>query len=128
MLYTLLTKLVFVPNEEGEIAAAGLVEALPLAAAEVPVTDFGATIGKILFTFAALIALLFATFWFLRRLIQNRLQKGGGDAAIQVLEKRMISPKTMLYLVEIEGKKIVFAESHLEIRRLDATSSENPTP
>ena len=65
-----------------------------------------------------LVILLFVSYWFLRRLVQNRLQRGVGNAAIQILEKKMISPKTMLYLVKVEGKKVLVAESHLEIKPL----------
>ncbi|MDP1607739.1 MAG: flagellar biosynthetic protein FliO [Chlamydiales bacterium] len=83
-------------------------------------TNYGSAIAHMLLTFTAVIALLFVSFWFLRRLIQNRLQKGGGDQAIQILEKRMISPKTMLYWIEVEGKKILIAESHLEVRKIES--------
>lgn len=82
--------------------------------------ELGATFAKMLLTFAALILLLFGTYWFLRRLIQSRLQKGVGVPSIQVLEKKMISTKTMLYLIEVENKKVLLAESHLEIKRIES--------
>ena len=31
----------------------------------------------------------------------------------------MISPKTVLYLIEVDHKRILVAESHLEIKRLE---------
>lgn len=82
--------------------------------------DMGATFAKMLLTFAVLILLLFGTYWFIRRLIRFRLQKGVGAHSIQVLEKKMISTKTMLYLVEVENKKVLLAESHLEIKRIES--------
>lgn len=87
--------------------------------AQMPPGDLGATATKMFLTLIVLVALLVLSYWFLRRLIHNRLQKGGSEQAIQILEKRMISPKTMLYLVKIEDKKILIAESHLEIKRLE---------
>lgn len=110
---------VYIPDEKGELTA---IESSAVAAADtmtqMPPGDLGATAMKMFLTLIALVALLFLSYWFLRRLIQNRLQKGVGEQAIQILEKRMISSKTMLYLIEVENKKILIAESHLEIKRL----------
>ncbi|MBF8262760.1 MAG: hypothetical protein HW387_425 [Parachlamydiales bacterium] len=85
---------------------------------EIPPGDYGSAIIKMFLTMFALIALLFVSYWFLRRLIQTRLKKGVGTDSIKIIEKRMISPKSMLYLVEVEGQKVLLAESQLEIRRL----------
>ncbi len=49
-----------------------------------------------------------------------------GSQSIQILEKRMISPKTMLYLIEAEGKQILIAESQLEVKRLESFSASSP--
>ncbi|MBX7065689.1 MAG: flagellar biosynthetic protein FliO [Parachlamydiales bacterium] len=107
---------VYVPDENGELSSLdGSI--LSQQATQMP-GDLGATFAKMFITLIVLVALLFITYWFLRRLIQNRLQKGVGNSSIQILEKRMISPKTMLYLIEVEGKKTLIAESHLEIKRV----------
>jgi flagellar protein FliO/FliZ len=82
--------------------------------------DLGAAFAKMFLTLVSLLLLFGISFWFLRRLIQNRLQKGGDHSLIHVVEKRMISPKTMLYVIDVDGKKILVAESHLEIKRLDS--------
>lgn len=95
---------------------------------QIPTTDLGAAFVKMFLTLIALIALLAISYWFLRRLVQNRLQRGVGQQQIQVIEKKMISAKTMLYLVEVEGKKILFAESHLEIKRLEGFSQTELSP
>ncbi|HAB99845.1 MAG TPA: hypothetical protein DCE71_08495 [Parachlamydiales bacterium] len=92
-----------------------------------PPPNYGFAIAQMLLTFTAVIILLFVSFWFLRRLIQNRLQKGVGDQAIQILEKRMISPKTMLYWIEVDNKKILIAESHLEVRKIESYLNEKST-
>lgn len=79
---------------------------------------FGAAFGKMLLSLALLIALLVATLWLLKRLIHNKMQRGSAADSIHLIEKKMISPKTVVYLVEVEGEKILLAESQLEIRRL----------
>lgn len=88
--------------------------------AETPLTNYGSTIAQMLFTFTAILVLLFVSFWFIRRLIQNRLHRGVGEQAIHILEKKMISPKTMLYWIEVDNKKILLAESHLEVRKIES--------
>ena len=93
---------------------------------ELPPGDYGAALIKMILTMIVVVALLTVTFWFLRRLIQNRLRKGVGVQSIKILEKRMISPKSMLYLLEVEGQKILLAESHLEVRRLQAWEDTDP--
>lgn len=117
---------VFIPNDQGDLVA--LAGPIAEAAAPLPPTDIGTTLFKMLLSFSALILLLFGTYWFMRRLIQNRLHRGVGKQSIEILEKRMISPKTMLYLVQVENKKILFAESHLEIKALESFPIVEPPP
>ncbi|MBM3183922.1 MAG: FliO/MopB family protein [Chlamydiae bacterium] len=116
---------VFVQNEGGNFTQ--LAEPLKDAATSLPPSDMGMALVKMLLSLLALVLLLFGTYWFLRRLIQQKLQKGSGSQTIQLLEKRMLSPKTMLYLVQIENKKVLLAESHLEIKRLEGISESDPT-
>ena len=80
--------------------------------------DYGAAFVKMLLTLAALVLLLCISCWAIRKLLNNRMHKANISASIQVLEKRMLSPKTALYLVEINQKKVLLAESQLEIKKL----------
>lgn len=110
---------VFVPDENGELSALQTtIETSVETAQQLPPTDYGAAIFKMFFSLIVVVIVLYGTLWFLRRLVQNRLQRGTGAQSIQVLEKRMLSPKTMLYLVEIDNKKVLLAESHLEIKKI----------
>lgn len=108
---------VFIPDDKGDLVA--ISSSIADVAAPIQPTDMGMTLIKMLLTLLALVGLLFASYWFLRRLIQNRLQKGVGQQSIEILEKRMISAKTMLYLIKVDNKKILVAESHLEIKALE---------
>jgi len=80
---------------------------------------------KMLLTLIALIAAIFLTVWALRRLAQGRLKASGAGRAIHVLEKRALSPKTALYLIEVSGKQVVIAESQLEIKRVVSLEAPN---
>jgi flagellar protein FliO/FliZ len=72
---------------------------------------------RMLVTLAGLVFLIFATFWVLRRLGKGKFKMGSGRA-INIVEKRALSPKSMLYIIEIDNKKILISESQLEIRAL----------
>jgi flagellar protein FliO/FliZ len=111
-------------DQNGELTA--VARAATDSAAQMPPSELGAAAMKMFFSLLIVLALLFVSYWSLRRLIQNRLQKGVGEQAIQVLEKRMISPKTTLYLIEVENKKILDAESQLEIKRLEGLGPAEP--
>ncbi len=128
-IWLFIANIVYIPDEKGDLAPASPPDALEslTQAPSIPPGDFGATFVKMILTMVAIVVLLFFTFWFLRRLIQQRLQKGVGEQAIQILEKRMISPKTMLYLIEVDKKKILIAESHLEIKRLENFNPRDKT-
>ena len=95
---------------------------------EIPPGDYGTAFMKMFFTLLALIILFGVSIWFIRKLIQNRLTRGSGEDLIQIIEKKMISPKTMLYVIEIEGQKVLLAESQLEIRKIQQFGSNSSYP
>jgi len=86
---------------------------------------------KMLVTLVGLIVLILLSVWMLRRIAQGRFSKFSTQKGIKILEKRPLSGKSMLYLVEVSGKKVLIAESQLEVRRLaiieELTSEENYT-
>jgi flagellar protein FliO/FliZ len=84
---------------------------------------------QLVYMFLCLIGLLVLAYfsvWFLKRLFQNRIARGNATQSIKILEKRMLSPKSVLYLVEVEGRKVLLAESHLEIQHLKSWVEESP--
>lgn len=72
---------------------------------------------KMILTLLALVVGIIGTVWFMRRLSSGRFG-GGSSHSIKVLEKKALSPKTMLYVIEVEGKQTLIAESQLEIKRI----------
>ncbi len=79
---------------------------------------------RMLVTLLGLVFLVFVTFWILRRLGKGKFKLGSGQRA-NIIERRALSPKTMLYVVEIGNKKILISESQLEVRAL-TTIEETP--
>ena len=67
---------------------------------------------------AIIMVLLFLTLWLMRRFSKARFFAKNQGCTIKILERRPLSPKSMLYLVEVDGKRTLIAESHLEVRRL----------
>lgn len=77
---------------------------------------------KMLLTLGGLLLLIFFTLWALRKLSQGRMGGFGTSKRIKILEKRPLSPKSILYLVEVDGRKVFLAESQLDVRSLSEFS------
>ena len=75
-------------------------------------------LGKVMMILLVLIVGLFLAVWLVKRGFQSRFRKGGARTQIQVIEARPISPKTILYLIDVRGKKFLMAESQLEVKRI----------
>jgi flagellar biogenesis protein FliO len=72
---------------------------------------------KMILSLVALVIGIIGTVWFLKRIGGGRFGANSGRS-IKIIEKKPLSPKTMLYVIEVEGKQTVIAESQLEIKRL----------
>lgn len=79
---------------------------------------YGKQLFTMILTLLGLVVFIILTFWFLRRLSQGRMSNGSGSKKIRVLERRPLSPKSVLFLIEIGGKKVMIAESQLEVRTI----------
>jgi flagellar biogenesis protein FliO len=73
---------------------------------------------KMILTLGGLVLVVFLTIWVLRRLGQGRFRSLGANRAIQIIEKRALSPKSILYIVEVGSKQILIVESQFEVRKL----------
>lgn len=89
----------------------------------IPSVNYEHAFFKMIATLIGLLLLIFLTVWLLRRLSQGRLGLANSSRTIKIIEKRALSPKSMLYLIEIGGQRVVIAESQLEVRAI--TSVEN---
>ena len=91
---------------------------------ELPTQDYQATFIKMFVVLIALIALIAITIWMIKKLMHNRQEVANRSNQIQILEKRILSPKSILYLVEVEGQKILISESQFEVRPLHSIAED----
>lgn len=89
----------------------------PLPSSTEMTTSYEGAFIRMLVTLLGILFLVFATFWILRRLGAGKFKMGSGKL-INILEKRPLSPKSMLYIVQIGDKKVLIAESQVEVRAL----------
>jgi len=66
---------------------------------------------NMLFTLAIVLGLILLTLWVLKRLVASRNRTLNRSASIQILERRSLSPKSSLYLVQVDEKKILISDS-----------------
>lgn len=100
------------------LAAEAIPEQAPVSVPDT--SSFPSYEGAFLKMFLVLIALIvgiFLTVWLLKKLAQGRFS-GNKGKSIQVIERHPLSPKTMLYVIEFEGKQTLLAESQLEVKKL----------
>lgn len=80
-------------------------------------------------TLGLLISLIFILAWFVKRMLNTKQIQGNATSLIKVTERRALSPKTVIYLLDIEGTSIVVAESHNGVTLLaDYRTPEEETP
>lgn len=78
--------------------------------------DYAVLIKKTAFMITGLIALILLTIYLLKRFATNRTMSANQMSHIKIVERRAISPKSTLYLIEFGNRKLLLSESQLEIR------------
>ena len=73
---------------------------------------------KTIVVLVGILVLIFLTIWMFKKVSNGRLKSFNYLKSIKILEKRPLSPKSMLYLIEVGGKQILLAESQLQIKTL----------
>lgn len=73
---------------------------------------------KTIVVLVGLLVLVILTIWMFRKISHGRFRGMNMMKSIKVLEKRPLSPKSMLYLIEVSGKQVLLAESQLEVRNI----------
>jgi flagellar protein FliO/FliZ len=80
-----------------------------------PKFEFKGAFIKMMLSLLAVIVLGIITFIMFKRITRTRFIQANNNMAIKVLEKRVLSPKSIIYLVEYEGVKALVSESHLDV-------------
>ncbi len=81
--------------------------------ANFPTTDehFLKDFMSMLTTLGLIIVFIFFVSWFLKKMLNSRLQQLNTTSEIKILERRALTPKSAIYLIEIKGKEMVIGES-----------------
>jgi flagellar biosynthetic protein FliO len=90
----------------------------PLPSSEAITQSYEGSFIRVLASIVGLILLVVFTFWMLKRIGRGHFGNSSGGKSIQILEKRPLSQKTVLYLVEMGNKRVLLSESQLEVRAL----------
>jgi len=109
---------VTIDEPTGESPVSEVVEQLP--------PDYRAVFLKTFLIIGAGLFLVFSLMMLLKRFSAIRYGQLNPRSYIKVIERRPISPKSTLYLIQLGDKKVMIAESQLEIRTLtELPPSEN---
>lgn len=79
---------------------------------------FYAEFLNMLATLGLVIAIILIAAWLLRRILNTRLEQINTTSIIKIIEKRALSPKSAVYLLEIYDKVIAIAETQSGITQL----------
>lgn len=80
--------------------------------------SYETTFIKTIVVLVGLLVLVTLTIWMFRKISHGRFRGVNMMKSIKVLEKRPLSPKSMLYLIEVNGKQVLLSESQLEVRNI----------
>ncbi len=89
----------------------------PPAMPEMVMDNYEGAFLKMFLTLFGLLVAIFFTVWLIKK-FGKRLNSSSAGKGIRILEKKPLSPKTTLYLIEIGNQQAVIAESQLEVKRL----------
>ena len=95
--------------------------------------EYGGLFWKTILTLIGIVVVFVLVFYLLREWLGIRSTRMNYLKNIKILEKRPLSPKSMLYLVEVAGRQFLLAESQLEVRpiteieEIPNNSCPNPT-
>lgn len=66
---------------------------------------------NMLTTLGIIVVIILIATWFLKKMVNSRIQQLNTTSAIKVVERRTLTPKTSLYLLDINGVGFILAES-----------------
>jgi flagellar biogenesis protein FliO len=83
---------------------------------DLPQIEYKGAFFKMVLSLIAILVLGGITIWSLKRITKSRLYSANMNYEIKILEKRVLSPKSILYLIEYDGKRMIVSESQLDMR------------
>lgn len=82
---------------------------------------------NMLFALVSIILLILIASWILKRMMNTRIQQINTNSRIKIVERRSLTPKTAIYLLEVSDRDIVIAESGNGVTLL-SYATEKPLP
>lgn len=73
---------------------------------------------NMLTTLGLIVATIFFISWFLKRMVNTRIEQANTASIIKIVERRALSPKSALYVVEVYNKQILVGETSSGIKTL----------
>lgn len=70
------------------------------------------------------IGFLIVVAWFLKRMLNTRMEQINTKSPIKILERRSLSPRTTIYILNIQGLQVAIAESHTGVTLLGPVEDE----
>lgn len=87
--------------------------------------QFQAKFLHMIFILALLIGFMILASWALKRMMKARITQVNQTSLIKVLETRQLSPKSSLFLIEIEGKMVLIGESPTTLSHIASFPNKN---
>lgn len=66
---------------------------------------------NMLTTLGVIVAVILIATWFLKKMVHTKIQQLNTTSVIKIVERRTLTPKTSLYLLDIKGVGFIVAES-----------------
>ncbi len=82
-----------------------------------PVEDYGSAFFKMMSALVVLLLAIILVMWLFKSIARGKFRRHT-SSCIEIIERRPLSQKSMLYLIEVDGARILLAESSLEVRPL----------
>lgn len=79
---------------------------------------FMAEFFHMLFVLGIIIGALLVLTWFLKRFANTRIQNLNVSSNVKVIERRVLGPKAIIWLLEVHGKELVVGESSQGFHKL----------
>jgi flagellar protein FliO/FliZ len=80
--------------------------------------EYKATFFRTLFLIIGVILVVLIAVWVLKRMALGKPMVSNHYRNIKILERRPLSPQTILYQIEIGGRQVIIAESKVDVRVL----------
>lgn len=77
----------------------------------IPTEDFTGELFKMLAVLGLILGGMLLVSWLIRYMMNMRMEQANVTSEIKILERRMISPKSSVYLIDIHGARFAVSES-----------------